>query len=123
MSFYFSINLTALFNEIKNQLPKKIKINEANASEVANISIQKTVPSAVFVVSVLFVALFFTTIFCVIFNNYFLLRSAFSSSIAILMNLLFNLFCNCQIWAILKRKKLKEISKKEEQPAKINNPS
>lgn len=118
MSFYFSINLTALFNEIKNQLPKKIKINEANAAEVANISIQKTVPSAVFVVSVLFVALVFTTIFCVIFNNYFLLRFAFSSSIAILMNLLFNLFCNGQIWAILKHKKLKEISQKEEQPTK-----
>ena len=118
MSFYFSINLTTLFSEIKNQLPKKIKINEANAAEVANISNQKTVPSAVFVVSVLFVALVFTTIFCVIFNNYFLLRFAFSSSIAILMNLLFNLLCNGQIWAILKRKKLKEISKKEEQPAK-----
>lgn len=120
MSFYFTINLTALFSEIRKQLPEKIKINKVKAAEIANKAIQKTLPSAVFIVAILFVALVCSTIFCVVFDNYILFYFALSTAIGVLIDLFFNLFCNGQIWVMLKRKELKKKEGKKETSKKLN---
>lgn len=106
MSFYFTTNLTILFTEIKKQLPDT-KINRTKALEIANKSIQKTVPLTAFIVATLFVALACSIMFCLIFDNYILFYFAISTVISIILDLLFNLFCNAQLWALLKRKSIK----------------
>lgn len=109
ISFYFTTSLTALFNEMKKQLPedkKKIKLDKTSAYKIANMAINQLIPTSKFTLSIMLVALICSLIFCLIFNNLILFYFVLSAIIGICFDLFFNLFCSSQIWVLFKSKKI-----------------